>query len=160
LRVTGVATLFDGVTHIPRRIELPFLNVHRPSAQRRCDHQVGLATQKRRNLQNIRDLCNLAHIRGFVHIGQNRQTEFGFDLFQNPQAFFQSGPAKAANGSPVGLVVTGLENEREFQSSGDAFDDLGHSDRVLFALNHARTCNQEEFARADVNVADLEGSLH
>src|ERR1700757_1369155 len=64
LCVASVTALFHRVTHIPRRIELPFLNVHRASAQGGGNDEIGLAAEKGGNLQNGRDLGDFAYMRG------------------------------------------------------------------------------------------------
>ena len=81
---------------------------------------------------------------------------FILDLFQNAQAFSNARAAKTANRGAVGFVVAGFEDEGKPERPGHAFDDLGHADGVLFAFDHARAGNEEEIARADADVADLE----
>src|SRR5258707_5505039 len=92
-----------------------------------------------------------------MNIREHRDLNCVFDLFQNAQTLFQPGSAKAANRSAVGLVVTGFENHRETQRLGDALNDLGHTNSVLFTLNYARAGNEKETAGADAHIADLEG---
>ena len=92
-----------------------------------------------------------------MHIRQNRNLQLVLNFLQNAQAFLQSRAAKAANRSAIGLVVAGLEDERETERLGHALDNLGHANGVLFALDHARPGNQKKIARSDANIADLEG---
>ena len=87
LSVARVAAFLHRVPHVPRRIELSLLDVHRPSAERGGHHQIGLPAEKRRNLQNIRDFGDFAYVCRLVHIGQHRHLEFILNLLQNAQAF-------------------------------------------------------------------------
>src|SRR5579859_617966 len=146
--------------HIPGGNELSLFDVDRAPAQRGRDHQIGLAGKKRRNLNHIYHFGHFAHVRRLMHVSQDRQVEFIFNLFQNPQALFDPGPAKAANRSAVGLVVTGLEDEGKIERPRHALDDLRHPDRVLFTLNDTWARDEKEISRANVNVADLEGGGH
>ena len=82
-----------------------------------------------------------------------------FNFSQNPQSLFYSRPAKAANRRAICFVVAGFEDERKAERLGDAFDNLGHANGVLFALNHARTGDQKKIARSDAYIADLEGGI-
>ena len=116
LRVSRLAAFLHRVPHVPGRNELSFLDVHWPTAQGGGDHQIGLAAQKRGNLQHVDNFRNLGHVRHFVHIGQHRNLKFIFNFFQNAQAFLHAGPAKAANRSAVGFVVAGFEDEREIRA--------------------------------------------
>jgi hypothetical protein len=93
-----------------------------------------------------------------MHIGQYRHLELLFDLFQNAEAFLQTRPAKAADGSAIRLVVTRLKNERKLERPSHTLNDFRHSDSVLLAFNHARSGDEEQIARSDMNVADLECS--
>ena len=81
-----------------------------------------------------------------MNVSEHRKLKFIFNPFQNAQTFSDSGAAKAANRSTVGLVVTGFENKRQSQSPGHALDDLRHAHGVLFALDDTRTGNQKKIA--------------
>src|SRR5258707_15743366 len=93
-----------------------------------------------------------------MHVGENRNLQLLFDLFQNAKTFFDTGAAEAANRRTIGLVVAGFEDEGKLQRPGHAFDDLGHADGMLFALNDAGTGNEEQLPRSNADVADLEFS--
>src|SRR5208282_4529893 len=111
--------------------------------------------QKRGNLQDVGDFRNFSDIGYFVNVRKHRELKIVLDLLQNAQAFFDSGPAKAANRGAVGLVVAGFENERKIERPRHALDNFGHANGVLFALDHARAGNEEEFAGANADIADL-----
>jgi hypothetical protein len=157
LRVAGFTAFLHRVPHVPGRNELSFLDVDRAAAQRSRHHEVGLAAQKRWNLQNIDCFRDTGDVRYFVNISEHRNLDFIFDLFQDAQAFLDARPAKAADRRAVGFVVTGFEDKRETECPGHALDDLCHTNGVLFALNHTGAGDEEEIPRANADVADLEG---
>ena len=80
---------FNCMFHVPRRDELALLNIYRPLAHGCGDDQVGLAAEKRRNLQHICDLGDLGDIRRFVHVGKHGNLYFIFNLFENAQPLNQ-----------------------------------------------------------------------
>src|SRR5271166_2871844 len=130
--------------HIPGRDELSLLDVHRPATQRRSDHEVSLTAQKRGDLQDVDDFRDFGHIRHFVNIRDYWKLKVVFDFFQNAQAFLDPRPAKAANGSAVGLVVAGFKDKQKTQRPRDALDDFSHSNGMLFALDHAGAGNKKK----------------
>ena len=157
LRVARLAAFLHCVPHVPRRNELSFFDVYGAAAERSGDHEIGLAAQECRNLQHIDYFCDLRDITHFMNVGQNRNLQFALNFFQNAQAFFNAGSTKAANRSAIGFVIAGFEDERKTERPRDAFDDLGHANGMLFALNDARAGDEKEISRADVDIADLEG---
>src|SRR5215469_6155456 len=95
-----------------------------------------------------------------MHIGQDGQMHLILDFLQNAQPFLEPGSTKAANRRPVCLVVARLEDVGNVQRSHHTLDDLRHSDRVLFALDHAGARDQKKVARPNVNIPDLERDIH
>jgi hypothetical protein len=87
LRVARIAAFLDRVPHIPRRDKLAFLNVDRAPAQRGSDNK-SVCRQRNAGICNTSATsATLAHVGRFVHVGQNRNLQFVFDLLQNPQTF-------------------------------------------------------------------------
>jgi len=156
--VTGFAALFHRVAHIPWGNELALLDVNGSTAERRCNYKIRLAAEKRWNLQDVDSVRYVCNVGDFVDIREHRDAELVFNFFQNAQAFLYSRSAKAANRSAVCFVVTGLEDEGKSERLGHAFDNLCHANGVLFAFDHAGTSNQKQIARANLDVADFEGS--
>ena len=156
LRVAGFAALLYRMPHVPRRNKLSFLDIDGAAAERGRDHEVGLAAEKGGNLQHVGDFRDLGHVRHFVDIRKHGELNFVFDLLENAQTLFHAGSAKAANRSAVGFVVADFEDKRKLERPRHALDDLGHANGVLFALDHAWTGNEEDIARADADIADLE----
>src|SRR5215472_5504279 len=95
-----------------------------------------------------------------MHIGQDGQMHLILDFLQNAQPFLEPGSTKAANRRPVCLVVARLEDVGNVQRSHHTLDDLRHSDRVLFALDHAGAGDQKKITRPNVNIPDLERDIH
>src|SRR5271165_2801845 len=158
--VPGHAAFFDCVLHVPRRNELPFLNIHRPLAHGGGHDQISLAAEEGWNLQYVGDFRNFGDIGGFVHIRKHGYVYFIFDLLQNTQSLHQSRPPKAAHRSPIGLIVRCLKNERNVEPSGYALDHLCHEQSVLLALDDARPRNKKQITGADANSLDLERNTH
>ena len=67
----GLADFLDRMTHVPRRDELAFLDVHGAAALARRDQQIGLAAEEGGNLQHIDGFGDARHVGGFVHVGQH-----------------------------------------------------------------------------------------
>ena len=158
LVVACLATLCDRVLHVPGRNELAFLDVDGAAAERGGDEQIGLAAQKCGNLQDVDDFGDARNVGRFMNVGEHRDVHFVFDFFQDAQALFEAGAAEAVDRGAVGFVVGRLEDEGHIQRTRDALDDFRHEQGMLFAFNHARARDEEEVARADADVIDLEGS--
>ncbi len=156
LLVASLAAFFHGMSHVPRRHELALLEIDCSTAERGSDYQIGLAAEKRGNLENIDDFGHLGHVGGFVHVGENWNAQLIFDFFQYSQAFFNAGTAKAANRSAIGFVIAGFEDEWEFERASHPLDNFRHADSVLFTFDDARAGNEKQTAAADADIVDLE----
>ena len=155
-----IANLLDRMTHVPGRNELSLLDVDCAAALPRGDQQVSLAAEKCGNLQHIDGLGYSRHVSGFVYVSQHGDVRRLSDPAQNAQTFVQPRPAKAANRSAIGLVVRSFEDVRQFFVASDGSNGVSHLERVSFALDDARSGDEEELASADGNVADLERLDH
>ena len=69
----------------------PFLDIHGAAGAPGRNQQIGLAAQKRRDLQNIRGLGRRLGLRGLVNVGEHRVT-VAPQVRENPQAFLKPGP--------------------------------------------------------------------
>ena len=78
--------------HVPGRNELAFFDVDDALAEGGGDDQVGLPAEKRGDLQDVDDLGDAGHVRDLVHVGENGNARFVFDLLQNAQP--PSGPGR------------------------------------------------------------------
>ena len=121
----------------------PFLTLIVRPVLARGHQQIGLARQKRGNLQHVADFRGGSGLGALMNISEDRHVKLFFDFRQDAQAFRGSRAAKRFQRRAVGLVIGGLENIRYAAIGGDARDLLGHRAGVGFAFNHARPGNQE-----------------
>ena len=83
--------LFRGAGDIVRRDELPLLDVDDSPGAAGRQQQVGLAAEKGRNLQDVRDFGGGLGLRGLVNVGQDGEA-LGLDARQDAQALARPGP--------------------------------------------------------------------
>ena len=124
--VAGGCDFFDGVAHVPGRDELAFFDVDGAAGAAGGDEQVGLAAQKRRNLEDVCTLGRDFTVRRLVHIGENWKAGGFGKAAQDGCAFDQARAAKTRYRGAIGLVVRGFEDVREFQIGRDALDGVRH----------------------------------
>ena len=155
LAVAGVLAFRDRVLHVPRGNELALLDIHRPPAQRGRNDQVGLAAKERWYLKHVDDLRHRGDVGHLMHIGQHRDMNLVFYFSENAQAFLHARTSITADGRAVRLVVRSLENKRKIQRANHAFDNLRHTQSVVFAFDDTRPRDQEQVASTDANVIDL-----
>jgi hypothetical protein len=86
-RCAGRARLFHRAAHFLRRHPLAFFDVDWFARLRRCNHEIGLAAEERRDLQYITHLGCRAGLSGFVHVGEHRQSGLSFDASKTLEAF-------------------------------------------------------------------------
>ena len=142
--------------HVPWRDELAFLDIDSTLAQCGRSDEIGLTAEECRNLEHVSDLGDFGDIHSLVHIGEHGHMHLITHLPQYTQTFSQTRAPETPDRSPVRLVVGSLEDEREVERPGHAFDYFRHADCVVFALNDARPGDEEEIARADGDIADFE----
>src|SRR5581483_8087877 len=92
----------------------------------------------------------------FMHIRQHRDMYFVLHSLQDAQTFGESRAAVAADRRSIRLVIRSFEDEGNIQRTGHALDHLSHEQRVIFALDDARSGDEEKAAVANVNAFDLE----
>ena len=136
--------------HVPRREELPLLEVDRRAGPRRRRYQVGLAREQRRNLQHVGDLGHRRRLRGLMDVGQHRESGFALDPLEHAQALLQAGPAKRSLAGAIGFVERRFENDRNAARARNRGQPLGVAQTGLGAFDHARPRDQHE-ARAAEN---------
>src|SRR3989338_11162030 len=79
-----------------------------------------------------------------MHVCNDRNAEFLFYFFKNPQSFLQSRAAVTVNARTVGLVETGLEYVGNAEFVGDRFINLDSLQRNRFILQHVQSAEQSE----------------
>src|SRR5947208_3356953 len=118
----------------------------------RRDQQIGRATEKGRNLENVGGLGSLRGLVRTVNIGQHRHAHLLPDLAQHGEARADARPTKGGDRAAVRLIVGGLEhigNAERARDLGDALSGLQHDP---LALDHTGTRDHE----MRVGSADLE----
>jgi hypothetical protein len=133
------------MAHIPRRQKLALLYIDGPSSGGCGQKQVRLAAKKRRNLKDVHGLSYSGALPTLVHIRENGEAEFRFDLPENRQSSFKSYTPPGRCAGPIGLV------ERCFIDNSDAepFADLGkrrsHKHCMVAAFQLAGPSNQSDW---------------
>ena len=122
------------------RQELALLHVDRLCrCLRRRDEQVGLAAEKRRNLQDVDDLRRRRRVRRLVNVGQHRQPGARLDLGERREARVETRTAKRRQRRAIGLVVRRLEDQRHIRARAAISRSCERGlDGVRLALDHAR----------------------
>ena len=118
--VAGVGDLRDRVPDVPRRQELSLLDVHGPPGPGRRHQQVGLAAQKRGDLQHVDHLGDRRGLIGLVDIGQNRQPRVRLHARQTARPSASPGPRNDSSTS-IRLVERRLEDQGQPDVGRDAF---------------------------------------
>ena len=158
--VAGVADLLDGVAHVEGSDELAFLDVDSAAGFGGGDEEVGLAAEEGGDLEDVDGFGYGAAVLGGVDVGEDGEAGgFGYGA-EDAAAFDEAGAAEAADGGAVGFVVAGFEDVGDAEVGGDALDGVGHGAGVLLGLDDAGAGDEEEFASAYGDVADVEGMGH
>ena len=121
------------------RDELPFLDVHDAAGAARGDEQVRLAAQERRDLQNVGGLGGGFRLRGFVDIGEDRESGSA-DGLEDPDAFGEPRSAIGGNAGAVGFVEGGFEDVRPRDLADLAGEEVG----VVLAFDDAGSGDEGE----------------
>ena len=116
--------------------------------------QIGLAGQKRRDLQNVENLARGFALRRLVNVGQDRHSELFRALRRESSALPRMpGTAKRLDGRAIRLVEGRLEDERNAAAPRDLLQLRRHEEDVIAAFDDARTGNEEQVAcQIDVEI--------
>ena len=144
------------MAHVPRREELAFFDVHRQALFADVVDKVGLAAEEGGGLQHVHHRCDFVERGVFVHVGNHRHADFGFDFGEDAQAFGDAGAAVTRAGGAVGLVKRGFVDEGQAEAVGQFFQGFGGGERQRFGFNHAGPGDEEEGAVvADFKAAEV-----
>ncbi len=146
--------------HFLRRQELGLLDVDDRACLGHGDHQVGLARQEGRQLDDVADFGDHGSLRRLVDVGDQRHVEGLLDLFEDAHALFQAGATVGGHRRAVGLVEAGLEHVGDAELVGHPhvfFADLeGHVAR----FQHVHAAEQDEWlVVGDLDVANADDLL-
>ena len=136
--------LVDDVLDVPGGQELTLLHVDRRAGLARGEQEIGLATEKGRDLENVDGLGRRCALFVLVNVGQDRTTEFIADLRQDRQALLDPGAAPTLEAGAVGLVETRLEDKWNSQGCGHISQRPRQHPRVFQRLELAGTRYQGE----------------
>ena len=107
------AGLSHGELHVLGRHALTLFDVDPFARFPGGGEEVGLAAQKRRDLDDVDDFGSLCRMRALVDIGKDREAELFPDLFEDLQPAFPAWSAESRSREPVGLIVGGFEDDVE-----------------------------------------------
>src|SRR5262249_45350387 len=110
----------------------------------RGDEQVGLAGEKRWNLENVHDFRGRRGMRRFVDIRENCEFEVRFNFAEDAEAFGQSGATKGIDGGAVGLGIRGLKYVGYSSVSSYFRHGFGDLSRMSLRFDHARARDEKE----------------
>jgi hypothetical protein len=162
--IAAFANLLDGVAHVPRGDELTLLHIDCASGLS-CglgsgDKEVRLATEERRNLEDVDGLSHRGAVNGGMDVSEDGQAGVFANSVEDSSTFDEAGAAKALDGGAVRLVVAGLEDIRDAKVGSDSLDGVGHHAGMLFGLDDTGTSDEKELAAANGDCADFEGVVH
>lgn len=144
LLVARLGELVDDVEHLRGAEELRFLDVDDAAGLGQRHHQVGLASQERRQLQDVGDFGHGGRLPGFVHVGDHRHAEVLLDRLEDLHALFQARTAVGMDRRAVGLVERRLENVGDAQLGGHALVFLAGAQREILGFQHVDPAEQHE----------------
>ena len=155
LIIAACDDLLRAIFHILRREKLPFFDIHDFAGFRGGDQQIGLAAQKRRNLQHVRHVRDLRGLFRRMNIGDNRHVELPLNLGQDAQAALDSDAAIRRRRTAVGFIERGFENVRHAERRRNGFEAFGGlKDDGGIVLDDARPGNHHQLISADAHVAE------
>ncbi len=136
--------LGDHVLHLPRREELPLLDVDRLAGGHDGADEIGLPAEKRRRLQHVHHRGHSRRLRGLVHVGEHRNADLTSHLGENGETVVEARAAEAIARRSVGFVERRLEDESHAQAARQVAQALGVTQRRVATLDDAGTGDQGE----------------
>ena len=106
------------------------------------DHQIGLASQKGRQLDNVSHFSGCLRLPGLVHVGDDRHVVASFDIGQDLQSFLDTRAAVGVNRTAIGFIEAGLEHVGHTQLLGHRDVSLGNFVGKLGRLQHVHATQQ------------------
>ncbi|MNX80652.1 hypothetical protein D3C86_1123170 [compost metagenome] len=146
--------------HFLRREELGFLDVDHGARFGHRDHEVGLARQEGRQLDDVADFSDDRGLIRLVDVGDDRHAEGLLDVLEDAHAFFQARTTIGGHRRPVGLVETGLEHVRDTELFGDLHILFANLHGHVTAFQHVHAAEQHHgFVVGNLDVADADDLL-
>ena len=135
------------MAHFVRGQKLRLFDIDRRTGFRHRHHEIGLARQKGRQLDDIGDFSSRRCLPGLVHIGNDGHVIARLDIGQDLQAFFQPRPPVGVDRAAIRFVETGLEHIRHTQLLRHIHVGLRHFIGQLRRLQHVHAAKQHEWQR-------------
>ena len=155
--VAGGPRFFKNSLHVPRRQELPFLDMERFAGLCRLDDEIGLPAQEGWDLEDVEDFRGRERLFGKVDIREDWDPIALLDFTQDRKPLCQARASEGVERESVGLVVAGLEDEVDAAALDDRDESLGAFERMFPALYDARAGDQGQLlAFADRERSNLD----
>ena len=162
--VARFQAFIDDVAHFVRGEELRLFHVDNRAGARHGVHQIGLAAQKGRQLQNIGHLRRRRGLVGLVDVGNHRHVVGCLNIREPLQTLFQTRPAERIQAGAVGFVEAGFEHIGNIQFAADFYIGFGNFHGQIAAFQHVHAAKQNEGAvvgNGEAVKRDLrKGGLH
>ena len=147
-RIAECFAFADDVHHVFGGRELRLLDVDRPAVfggrfGHRLD-EVGLASQKRRDLQDVADSGSRRGLIPLVNVGQKGKPRGSFDLRQNLEPRCEARPAETVDAGAIGLIEARFEHELQVEPIGQIGQAAAHFEDQPFRLDHAGPGNEQQ----------------
>ncbi|CQL67656.1 Uncharacterised protein [Salmonella enterica subsp. enterica serovar Typhimurium str. DT104] len=113
--------LIHNIAHLTRAYELRLFHVNHSAGFRHRFHQVGLARQKRRELNHVNHISNRLRLAGFMDVSDHFYAKCLLEFLEDFHPFFQTRPTVRVNRGTVGFIKRGLEHVRNTQLLGNGY---------------------------------------
>ena len=118
--------------------------------------EIGLAAEEGRRLQHIDHRRHRRNLVDAMDVGQYRHANLALHFGENAQSFIEAQAADRFSGAAVGLVVGGLENVRNSQSTADFLHVRRDIDAQLFRFGRTGAGDQEKrLVKTSLESAEL-----
>ena len=120
--------------------------------------RIGLPGQKGWELDDVGDFGGSSGFLRTVHIGNHRYAVGVLHRLEDLQPFLEARASEGMNGGAVGLVVRGLEHQRDVQPFADVFVVAGATQSEIEILENVHATQQGEGAivcKRDIAQFDL-----
>ena len=125
---------------------MPLLHIHDFSGLRRSDDEIGLPRKECRNLKDIENLARVLALRRLVHVGKDGHADLLPHFAKQVQALLDPRSSKRFDGCAIGLVIRGLEDERNARLRRDLLQLRRHEEHMVPAFDDARPRNEEQIS--------------
>ncbi len=137
------ADLLHRVAHVPRRHELPLLDVHRHARLPRRDEQVGLAAKERRDLEQVDTGGDGDGLPRVMDVGGDGKAVPLPHLREDAKPLGFARPAVRCPGGTVRLVERSLEHHGEGEPGGEIREESGDGQGELLGFEDARPRDEQ-----------------